>query len=151
MQTRISYRRGVVMPIVQACALGFLFWACSSSSSQDAVVLSYSCATPPADLATCSVDADCATFAVGCYCGMQPVNGVASKYAATAQSCEETAAGACALGCANQPGMVAQDGTKAVVGTRLAAHCDHSGATAICKSFVPPAGGGSGDPTPGGW
>jgi hypothetical protein len=140
----------VVTPIV-ACALGLLLWSCSSTP-QDATAVSYSCGAPPTDFAGCSVDADCATVALGCYCGVQPVNGVARKHATTAQACEETAASMCPLGCPNQPGMVAQDGTKAGVGTILAAHCDHSGATGICKSFVPPPGGsGSGDPTPGGW
>jgi hypothetical protein len=140
------------MPIVRSCALGLVLWACSSSQEpQDTAAVSYSCATPPADLVACSVNADCATLVVGCYCGSQPVNGVARKYAATAQSCENTAATSCARGCAIQQGMVAQDGTKATASTQFAAHCDHSGATGVCKSFTPAPGGGSGDPTPGGW
>jgi hypothetical protein len=113
--------------------------------------VSYSCAAPPTDLAGCSVDADCTTVALGCYCGAQPVNGVARKYATTAQGCEQTATTMCALGCATQPGMMTQDGTKVAVGTVLAARCDHSGATGVCKSFVPPPGSGSGDPPPSGW
>jgi hypothetical protein len=141
------------MPIARACALGLLLWSCSASP-QDATAMSYSCAAPPADLVACSVDTDCATIAVGCFCGAQPVNGVARRYATTAQTCEETAASTCALGCANQPGMVAQDGTMADASTAFAAHCDHSAATGVCKSFTPsvaPPGGGSGEPMPGGW
>jgi hypothetical protein len=140
----------VVSPIVHACALGLLLWSCSTTGPQEQAAMSYSCAAPPADLAGCSVDTDCAIVAQGCYCGAQPVNGVASKYATTAQSCEQTAASMCALGCATQAGMVTQDGTQAAPGTRLAARCDLSTGTGVCKSFVPPAGG-SGDPTPTGW
>lgn len=113
--------------------------------------MSYSCSSPPADLAGCSVDADCATVALGCYCGQQPVNGVARKYAATAATCEETAATKCALGCANQLGEVAQDGASPGTGTVLAVHCDHSAAVGVCKSYVGPSGGGSGGPMTGGW
>lgn len=110
---------------------------------------SYVCASPPADLAGCAVDGDCTTVAIGCYCGAQPVNGVARKYAPTARSCEDTAASTCALGCATQPKLVVQDGAMADPGTLLAAHCDRSGATPTCKSYIAPPGGGS-DPG-GGW
>jgi hypothetical protein len=140
----------LVTPIV-ACVVGFLLGSCSSSPPQDVTSVSYVCASPPVDLAACSVDADCTTVAIGCYCGAQPVNGVARKYAVTARSCEDTAASTCALGCATQAKLVAQDGTMANPGTVLGAFCDHSGATAVCKSFVPPVGGGSGDPGSGGW
>lgn len=112
--------------------------------------MSYECASPPADLATCSADADCGIVAMGCYCGAQPVNGVASKYAAAAQSCQATAASACTLGCANNQGGVTQDGTKVAAGTRTAAHCVVSGGTGVCQSFVPPPSG-SGEPPPTGW
>ena len=112
---------------------------------------SYSCTTPPSDLATCSTNADCATVAVGCYCGAQPVNGVAHRYATTAKGCEETAATTCALSCPNEPGLVTQDGLKAAAGARVAARCDHtSGATGICKSYVPSTPTGPDDP-PSGW
>jgi hypothetical protein len=77
------------------------------------------------------------------------VNGVAHKYATTAQACEETAASTCALGCANELKLVTQDGTKVDPGTTTAARCDHAaGATGTCKSYVPPPG--SSDP-PSGW
>jgi hypothetical protein len=149
MQLQTSSRLRTILPIARACVIGLLFWSCSSSP-QDQTAVSYSCATPPADLTTCSADADCATFAQGCFCGAQPVNGVAHKYAAAAQSCEDTAAGACTLGCANDQGGVTQDGTKVAAGTRTAAHCVVSGGTRVCQSFVPPPGG-SGDPVPTGW
>ena len=113
--------------------------------------MSYVCASPPADLAACAADADCTTVAIGCYCGAQPVNGVARKYADTARSCETTAASSCALGCATQSKVVIQDGTLVDPSTVLGAYCDHSGATAVCKSHIAPSGGGSGDPGSGGW
>jgi hypothetical protein len=139
----------LVAPIA-ACAIGFLLGSCSSSPPE-AISVSYACASPPADLAACSVDADCTTVAIGCYCGAQPVNGVAHKYAVTAGSCEVTAASTCARGCATQPKLVAQDGTMVDPGTALGSYCDHSGASAVCKSFGLPVGGGSGDPGSGGW
>ena len=128
--------------MLQTCAIGLLLWACSSSPPQSET-LSYSCQAPPADLAGCASDADCATVVVGCYCGAQPVNGVAHKYAATAQACEDSAASTCALGCATQTGMVAQDGSKVDVAATIAAHCDRSSGTGTCKSYVPsaPSGG----------
>lgn len=133
--------------MIQVCAVGLLLWACSSAPQQDGMS-SYSCMAAPADLAACSIDADCATVAIGCYCGAQPVNGVAGRYATTAQACEEAAAGTCALGCVNEPGLVTQDGTKAAAGTTVAVRCDHSvGTTGTCKSYVP---SGPGDP-PTGW
>ena len=149
MQPQTLSRLRVITPIV-VCVAGLLLWSCSSSPPEVEQV-SYSCASPPADLTGCSVDADCATIATGCYCGAQPVNGVARKYMANARTCEETAASTCALGCATESGQVAQDGTKADVGSAFAARCDHSGATGVCKSYAPPPGGGSGDPTPTGW
>jgi len=136
--------------MLHACTIGLLFVACSSSPPQSET-LSYSCQTPPADLTACAGDADCATVVIGCYCGEQPVNGVAHKYAATAQSCEDTAASTCALGCATQTGMIAQDGSKVASATTIAAHCDRSTGTGVCKSYVPSTPtGGSGDP-PTGW
>lgn len=150
MRSLTSSSLRVVVPVVRACAVALLFWACTASPPQD-VMLSYSCAAPPADLASCSADADCATVTAGCYCGAQPVNGVAHKYATAAQGCEETAASACALGCANGPGMLAQDGKTAEAVTSIGFHCDHtSGATGTCKSYVPSLPSGPGDP-PTGW
>lgn len=138
------------MPIVHACAVGLLLWACSSAPQQNGMA-SYSCQAPPSDLGACSIDADCATVAVGCYCGAQPMNGVARRYATTAQTCEDAAASTCARGCANEPGLVAQDGNKADVGATVAVRCDHSGSTTgTCKSYVPSVPSGPGDP-PTGW
>jgi hypothetical protein len=140
-----------LVALVVACAIGFPLGSCSTSTP-DPISVSYSCASPPADLAGCGVDSDCTTVAIGCYCGAQPVNGVARKYATTAQSCETTAASSCALGCATQPKQVTQDGTLVGLDTVLGAHCDRSGATSVCKSYIPPAGGGSsGAPGSGGW
>ena len=147
MQTYRWYRSHLVTAIA-SCAIGLLFAACSSAE-HEVEAISYSCAAPPADLDGCAVDSDCTTVAIGCYCGAQPVNGVARKYSATARSCEDSAASACALGCATEPGMLTQDGGKASTGTNLAARCDR--ASHLCKSYVPPPGGGSGDPSNGGW
>ena len=79
------------------------------------------------------------------------MNGVANKYATAAQTCETTAAKMCALGCANEPGMVAQDGSKVNTSAMIAVYCDlASGAPGACKSYraiVP----GPSDPPPSGW
>ena len=121
---------------VRACAVGLLLWACTSATEDRAT--SYRCKAQPLDLTACSIDADCATVALGCYCGAQPVNGVASKYAATARDCEDAAASTCALGCANEPGQVAQDGHRTDLGATVAVRCDHSTAGAgTCLSYVP--------------
>jgi len=82
--------------------------------------------------------------AMGCYCGAQPMNGVGRKYATTAQSCQDVAASACALGCPSETGQVAQDGNKPDATTRIVVRCDH----ATCKSYVSSAP--SGEP-PSGW
>src|SRR5207244_4501074 len=90
MQLWNSCRRRVIAPILSVCALG-LSWSCSSSSSETTDSVSYSCASPPANLAECTQDADCMTVEIWCYCGAQPVNGIARKYVATAQGCEQAA------------------------------------------------------------
>jgi hypothetical protein len=132
--------------MIHACAAGLLLWACNSAPQRD---VTYSCDTPPSDLAACSSDADCAMVAIGCYCGAQPMNGVAHKYATTAQTCEDAAATACTLGCASETGQVAQDGNKPDATTRIVVRCDHSaGTTATCKSYVSSVP--SGEP-PSGW
>lgn len=140
-----------VVTLIATCAIGFALGSCNSTSTPEVMNMSYVCASPPADLAGCSIDADCTTVAIGCYCGAQPVNGVASKYAATARGCEDTAASTCALGCATQPKVVTQDGTTADPGTLIGAYCDHSGAAPVCMTRIPPSGSGSGDPGSGGW
>ena len=59
---------------------------------------------------SCATAADCAVVARGCYCGAQPVIGIAKSALATANACEATARDQCALGCPNAPGHVAEDG-----------------------------------------
>ena len=140
-----------VVTLVATCATGFALGSCSASTPE-VVNLSYVCASPPADVAGCSADTDCATVAIGCYCGAQPVNGVARKYAATARGCEDNAASTCARGCATEAKVVTQDGTTVDPGTLIGSFCDRSGATPVCKSRVaPPNGSGGGDPGSGGW
>jgi len=132
------------------CAIGFALGSCSASPPE-MVNVSYACAAPPTDLTACSIDADCTTVSMGCYCGPQPVNGVARKYAVAARGCQDTAASTCALGCATQDKVVVQHGSTVNPGTFVGAHCDHAGATPVCTSFIPPAGGSGGDPGSGGW
>jgi hypothetical protein len=101
----------------------------------------YACNAPPQDLTTCTRDSDCATVAVGCYCGLQPVIGVAVTYAATAATCQAAAADACTLGCTTMPGQSAQDGNPIPQGQTASVRCDLQGAmtgtTGICTTFVP--------------
>ena len=121
-------------PAFRALTVGLVLWGCSSTPG---VVTAYNCKAPPTDVAACATDADCATVEVGCYCGPQPVNGVASRYAQAAQSCQDDAASACALGCANELALQAQDGKKAALGTPVAVRCSRSGATGTCTSYLP--------------
>lgn len=121
-------------PLIGALVIGLLLAGCSSSPG---VGTAYNCKAPPTDVAACATDADCATVEVGCYCGPQPVNGVAVKYAQAAQNCEDTAASACALGCLNELAVQAQDGKKAALGTPVAVQCSRSGATGTCTSYLP--------------
>jgi len=97
----------------------------------------YSCKAPPTNLAACATDADCATVELGCYCGPQPVHGVAVKYAQSAQSCEDAAGSACALGCLNELALQTQDGKKAALGTPVSVRCDRSVASGTCTSYLP--------------
>ena len=120
--------------VIRCLAVGLLLGGCSSTPG---VGTAYNCKAPPADLAACATDADCATVEVGCYCGPQPVNGVAVKYAQAAQSCQDAAASACALGCLNELMLQTQDGKKAALGTPVAARCDHAGVTGTCTSYLP--------------
>jgi hypothetical protein len=121
-------------PWIGALAVGLLLGGCSSTPGAGPT---YACKTPPSDLSACTTDADCATVEVGCYCGPQPVNGVAVKYAQAAQSCEDAAASACELGCLNELALKTQDGKKAALGTRVAARCDHAGVSGTCTSYLP--------------
>jgi hypothetical protein len=119
---------------VRACVAGLALWGCSSGP---ATGLAYDCSAPPAGLAACTTDADCTTVELGCYCGPQPVNGVAVKYAQAAQSCQDAAASSCALGCLNELALKAQDGKKAALGTPVAVRCDRSSASGACTSYLP--------------
>jgi hypothetical protein len=74
----------------------------------------------------CSTAADCTTVARGCYCGAQPVIGIAKSSAAVAQACESKAANQCALGCASFPGQVAEDGANNGDGGTIIVKCDLS-------------------------
>jgi hypothetical protein len=62
---------------------------------------------------------------------------VAIKYAQAAQSCQDTAASACALGCLNELALLTQDGKKAAPGTPVAVRCDRSVASGTCTSYLP--------------
>jgi hypothetical protein len=121
-------------PWTGGLAVALVLAGCSSTPGAGAT---YVCKAPPSDLTACATDADCATVEVGCYCGPQPVHGVAVKYAQAAQSCEDTAASACALGCPNELALQTQDGKKAALGTPVAVRCDHSGARGTCTSYLP--------------
>lgn len=81
---------------------------------------------------TCGTAADCTTVARGCYCGAQPVIGIAKSAAAAAQACEAKAGRDCALGCANFPGQVAEDGQNNVDGGTIDVACDGN----QCKTFL---------------
>jgi hypothetical protein len=95
------------------------------------------CKAPPSDYADCTTDADCATVEVGCYCGPEPVNGVAVKYAQVARSCEQAARDACRLGCLNQLAVKTQDGQEGPLDAPVAARCSRSGASGTCTSYLP--------------
>lgn len=73
---------------------------------------------------TCNTASDCTTIAKGCYCGAQPVIGIAKTSAAAAQACEANAGSHCGLGCANFPGRVAEDGNNDADGGAIEVLCD---------------------------
>jgi hypothetical protein len=80
---------------------------------------------------------DCAIVAKGCYCGQQLEYGVATKYMPSQSACETAAADHCALGCANFPGHVAQDGRSDLDGGTVAVHCVAvDGGAMQCRTFV---------------
>jgi hypothetical protein len=68
----------------------------------------------------------------GCYCGAQPAVGISKTSGSAAAACESKAAAACARGCANFPGRVAQDGKTTVDGT-ISVRCS----SGTCKTFIP--------------
>jgi hypothetical protein len=71
--------------------------------------------------------------AAGCYCGIQPVNGVAIAMLSYAQACEATASASCTRGCATVDGQLAQDGNSVADGDTIAVRCD----VGLCKTYVP--------------
>lgn len=73
---------------------------------------------------TCNTPNDCTTVARGCYCGQQPVIGVAKSASLAAAACEKQAGDDCALGCANFPGQVAEDGQSADDGGTIQVTCN---------------------------
>lgn len=109
-------------------------WACNASSTDPL----YDCKAPPPDVAACVTTDDCTTVTIGCYCGAQPVNGVARRFAASGQACQDTAASTCALGCATELGMQAQDGQKVTNASMIAVRCEQQGSAAgTCQTYVP--------------
>jgi hypothetical protein len=93
------------------------------------------CYEVPSEIAVCSSDSDCTTYLDGCYCGSQPMNGVNVTHAAAVNTCEAGAAEHCALGCANFPGFIAEDGNMADSSASISVHCEP--ATNLCKTYVP--------------
>jgi hypothetical protein len=130
MQRQLSARGLTSVAVV--CTVALLVGACSGSPDDTAA---YSCKAPPTGRAACTLDTDCATVEIGCYCGAQPVDGVARRYAFAAQACEDTAAGMCALGCLTEPKLVTQDGKSAGLDAMVAVHCE--AATGTCKTSLP--------------
>jgi hypothetical protein len=90
------------------------------------------CPTYDAADKACTTADDCATVARGCYCGPQPVLGIAKALAAKAATCEADAAAHCALGCANMPGQVAEDGKGNQDGGTIGVVCDQG----ECKTVL---------------
>ena len=80
--------------------------------------------TYPDAVKPCTSASDCAMIARGCYCGSQPVIGIAKAHLAAAEACEAAARSSCALGCPNAPGRVADDGRNDLEGGTIAVACD---------------------------
>ncbi|MEO8798929.1 MAG: hypothetical protein ABI551_13660 [Polyangiaceae bacterium] len=104
---------------------------CSSGVGQSAGV-------SPA-FAACAQASDCRLVALGCYCGNQPIMGVAASYESAAASCEATHASSCALGCSTGLDVVAQDGKTAKALADVSVKCTPppDGGASICQSYVP--------------
>jgi hypothetical protein len=80
----------------------------------------------------CMTAADCTTVAKGCYCGSQPVIGISKSISALADACETSNAMNCALGCANFPGQIADDGKTTNDGGTITVLCDNM----LCHTVV---------------
>lgn len=115
--------------------------ACGSSGpatpmpGPDSASSQYACDMRPADFDSCITTADCEKVALGCYCGGQPVVGVATKYAATAAACLDYDMAHCTLGCANMPGLMAQDTKASNSFDAIAVRCDPQ--LHACRTYVP--------------
>ena len=79
-----------------------------------------------ANAKACATVADCTTIAKGCYCGAQPIIGIAKTEASAAAACEMKAGSQCALGCANFPGHTAEDGNNDADGGTIDVLCDNN-------------------------
>lgn len=87
---------------------------------------------------SCTTDSECRALARGCFCGQQPVVGVATRWFASAVLCEDRAIRMCALGCPVSPGQVAQDGRSPADGGAIVVRCDRSdGGVGRCRTSVP--------------
>lgn len=74
-------------------------------------------------------------LARGCYCGAQPIEGVAKTAQPAAQACESKAEMNCTLGCANFPGHVADDGQNDEgTGRNIQVTCD----AGSCYTYLAP-------------
>jgi len=84
---------------------------------------------------TCLTADDCLMVALGCYCGAQPIIGVAKSAQPAAQACETDAGATCTRGCANAPGHVAEDGQNDEgTGRNLEVLCD----AGMCHTVLGP-------------
>ncbi|MFO0669447.1 MAG: hypothetical protein U0235_07465 [Polyangiaceae bacterium] len=92
----------------------------------------------PLTYATCNSESECALVDLGCYCGGQPVVGVAKSFEAEAAACEATHAKTCALGCPVMDGFSTQDGkTPASRGVIKVRCVSRDGGPKRCESYVP--------------
>ena len=136
----MRHRRGILLTSVGVVSVFCVVVACGSDGSSHEQVDAptggpNTCNEVPAEIAPCSSDSDCTTYVDGCYCGAQPMNGVNVTHASAVSACEAGAAEHCALGCANFPGFIAEDGAMVDSAAMVAVHCEP--ATSLCKTYVP--------------
>jgi hypothetical protein len=109
---------------------------CTPCSDADAGVLMgcpAACPTYDGVNKACGTAADCATIARGCYCGAQPVIGIAKQVQAKAMACEADAMAHCALGCPNMPGQQAEDGQNNQDGGAITVLCDQGACRTVLQ------------------
>ena len=107
------------------------------ASASDQGMRTYTCSAPPVDVAACIADGDCRPVLRQCYCGQQPVDGVAVTYSEAANGCEAMAGATCTLGCATFEGYTAQDGQSTNDATRIKVRCEGAlEAPGVCKTYV---------------